>query len=118
MNPAMHPTMQSAMLPGTMPYGAAGQHPYPVASGGYHGVHPAGVHPGQYPHSPMWGHHKGYHKGHHGGYHKPGVLAVGLTAVGMGLVGHKAQKKMRKKMKKAQKVHKLWHHGYGKVSLS
>lgn len=37
--------------------------------------------------------------------------------MGMGLVGYKVNKKLRKKMKKAHKGHKYMHHMYGKVGL-
>lgn len=103
--------------PRVMPYTHPG--PYPVAPGGYPGVPPPGVYPGPYPHAPKWGHHKYHHKGyHHGGVPAMhGGLTGGLVAVGMGLVGHKANKKLRKKMKKAHKANKHWHYKGGKVGL-
>ncbi len=44
-----------------------------------------------------------------------GALAGGMAGVGMGMVGHKVNKKMKKKMKKAHKGHKQ--HKHGKVRL-
>lgn len=93
---AMGPTAP----PGAMPYPAPGLHPYPVTPCGYPVVPPPCVY-GPYPHSPKWGHHKSHHKVHHHGAVNP--MSGALVAMGMGLVGHKANKKMMKKMKKAHK---------------
>lgn len=110
-----YPIPSPCAPPGAMPYPPPG--PYPVGPRGPYPVGPAvpppGVFQGPYPHCPKWGHHKHHHRGfHHGGpRHVHMGLTGGLLAVGMGLAGHKANKKLRKKMKKAHKAHKRWHNG-------
>lgn len=110
------PPMGNVVYPGPAP---PPYHPYPMAPCGYPGVPPPGVFPGPYPHAPKWGHHKGHHHHHH---HHHGMvnpanasLGGGLMTMGMGLVKYKVNKKMRKKIKKANKGHKHWNHMYGKV---
>ncbi|TNM88644.1 hypothetical protein fugu_004898 [Takifugu bimaculatus] len=111
------PAMGNGVCPGPLPYNALPHHPYPGAPCGYPRAPPPGVYPGPYHHSPKWGHH---HKGHHHSMVNPasGALTGGLMTMGMGLVGYKVNKKLRKKMKKAHKGHKYMHHMYGKYSSS
>ncbi|MEQ2179374.1 hypothetical protein GOODEAATRI_024275 [Goodea atripinnis] len=116
MNPAMIPHGPT----GVMPHGALGPHPYPMHPAG-HPFHPRDVHLGPILHSSKgFGHgpYKGYHHHHHDGFNPAAGILAGGMAVGMGFLGHKANKKMRKKMKKAHKYHMHGYYKHGKVRLS
>ncbi|XP_038150425.1 proline-rich protein 13-like [Cyprinodon tularosa] len=114
MNPAMIPHGP----PGVMPHGPPAYPMYPAG----HQLHPRGVLPGPLYYSPKgFGHkpYKGYNHHHHpDGFNSVGGILSGGMAVGMGILGHKANKKMRKKMKKAHKYHKHGHYKCGKSSSS
>ncbi|XP_061628392.1 splicing factor 3A subunit 2-like isoform X2 [Phyllopteryx taeniolatus] len=109
--PVQYPTgVNPPMIPNAPrvapPYvGGPGPHFNPVAPGGYLVAPVGGVHPGAYPCSQ-----KGYHH-YKGNYHNKGYLyhggvnpvyplsrgfGGGLTGLAMGLVAHKAHKKLNK----------------------
>ncbi|XP_068598413.1 proline-rich protein 13-like isoform X2 [Brachionichthys hirsutus] len=134
--PGLHPyPVPPYGAPGSYPYPAAsyvtpGRHYYPMAPGRssgahlypvtpvvYPGVSPARVHFGSYPHThTKWGHHRGHQ--HCGVHPTSGALVSGMAVVGMGLAGHKANKKMKKMRKKANKAYKHGMHKYCKSSSS
>ncbi|XP_068171788.1 proline-rich protein 13-like isoform X2 [Antennarius striatus] len=99
------------------PFGSSGPHAYPVTPVVCPAVIPARVHLGYHPHThTKWGHHRGHP--HCGVHPSSGALVGGMALVGAGLVGHKANKKMRKIMKKAHKGYKHGLHKHWKSSSS